>query len=341
MSTNEGEGQFDIFPNDVDVPPTSGSVAPAQVSDEVREICGRLPDSIRIGASSWSFPGWAGLVYAGYATKAQLARSGLAAYAAHPALRTVSLDRTWHAPIAVHDYERYGAQVSDGFRLLVKAHSLCTAPLAWDGDGTNPNFLDPAYAAEVVVRPFVEGLRAKGGPLLFQFSPMSRRQLERAGVCGPRAFAERLEPFLAALPKGPLYAVELRNRELFTPRYLRALESAGVRHCLCVHPRMTPLDVQLDAVGSAMAPRGATVVRWNLNPDFDYETAKRRYRPFDRIQDPQPRLRALIARACRQTHERGDETYVIINNKAEGSGPLSAIAMIEAIVNPPGETGSV
>ena len=79
----------------------SDAVDPANVPDEVRRLATRLPAAIRLGTSSWSFPGWTGLVFAPRngkpATEQVLARHGLPAYAAHPLLRTVSLDRTFYA----------------------------------------------------------------------------------------------------------------------------------------------------------------------------------------------------------------------------------------------------
>ncbi|WP_204320593.1 hypothetical protein, partial [Klebsiella pneumoniae] len=59
---------------------------------------------LRIGTSSWSYPGWDGLVYAGEYSDSMLARKGLAAYAQHPLLRTVSIDRGFYAPIPLADY---------------------------------------------------------------------------------------------------------------------------------------------------------------------------------------------------------------------------------------------
>ena len=72
-------------------------VDPAAVEDEVRALGVALPARIHLGTSSWSFPGWTGLVYAlrngKPATEQVLARHGLAAYARHPLFRTVKIGR--------------------------------------------------------------------------------------------------------------------------------------------------------------------------------------------------------------------------------------------------------
>ncbi len=62
------------------------AVDPAAVDDAVRRLGERLPTAIHLGTSSWSFPGWTGLVFAlrngKPATEQQLARHGLAAFMA-------------------------------------------------------------------------------------------------------------------------------------------------------------------------------------------------------------------------------------------------------------------
>ena len=67
---------------------------PAVVPDALHDVAARLPRRLRLGTSSWSFPGWRGLVYADACTPAQLAADGLQAYAQHPLLTTVGVDRT-------------------------------------------------------------------------------------------------------------------------------------------------------------------------------------------------------------------------------------------------------
>ena len=80
-----------------------------------------LPGDIRLGTSSWFFPGWRGLVYDGVHPQTALSRKGLAAYAEIPLLRTVSLDRTFYAPLTTVEYQRYAHQVPDHFSFVVKA----------------------------------------------------------------------------------------------------------------------------------------------------------------------------------------------------------------------------
>src|SRR5262245_42435710 len=85
-------------------PPT-----PAPTTDAQRALGDRLPTELRLGTSSWSFPGWTGLVYARESTPELLAREGLPAYARHPLLRTVGVDRTFYGPVPVETFRAWAA----------------------------------------------------------------------------------------------------------------------------------------------------------------------------------------------------------------------------------------
>jgi uncharacterized protein YecE (DUF72 family) len=308
-------------------------VGPADVP-EASALAPLLPEGLRLGTSSWAFPGWARLVYDRAATEAELARDGLAAYARHPLLRAVGLDRTFYAPIGADAYARYAAQVPEGFRFLVKAVQACTFPAVrapGPGGGAwtpNPRFLDPAFAADAVVRPAVEGLGAKLGVLLFQFPPLPRPQVRDAA-----ALAARVGSFLGALPPGPSYAVEIRNRELVVPAWGEALSAAGATHAFVVHPAMPPVEEQAGVLSPERQP--SLVVRWMLGHGRGYEEAKDLYAPFDALAAPDPDARRQIAWLCRRAAGLGRGGIVVVNNKAEGSSPLSVLELARELARPP------
>src|SRR5262245_47355549 len=94
---SRADAQLDLFHTPAAAPlPVVGSAAvpPAQAT-----VAQRLARGVYLGTSSWSFPGWQGIVYDGRASETQLARHGLAAYARHPLLRAVGIDRTYYAPM--------------------------------------------------------------------------------------------------------------------------------------------------------------------------------------------------------------------------------------------------
>jgi uncharacterized protein YecE (DUF72 family) len=323
-----GKGQLDLFGG-----PSSGrdrGVGPAAVPDDLDRVARELPGDVRLGTSSWSFPGWEGLVYDRAENKNVLAQKGLCAYARHPLLRTVGIDRTYYAPISVSAFAAYGADVPEDFRFLVKASSETTSPFRRDPAGRragrNDLFLDIGYATEEVVSPFVEGLGDKAGPLVFQFPPVGADHTKE-----PSRFAERLENFLGALPRGPLYAVELRNRELLCADYVAALESGGATHCFNVHPRMPSLHVQREV--AAPLTGGPLIARWMLHSGLEYEQARQRYEPFSKIVDEDPDARHALAEMAIDHSIRRKIVIIVANNKAEGSAPLTVFKLAASIVS--------
>jgi uncharacterized protein YecE (DUF72 family) len=295
-----------------------------------------LPAEIRLGTSSWFFPGWRGLVYEGVHPQPALSRNGLAAYGKIPLLRTVSLDRTFYAPITTVEYARYAAQVPGPFSFVVKAPALVCDAVVRDEDGRgkvpNPHFLDPAIATREFVVPCLEGLGAKAGPLVFQVSPLPRSLVEDAPL-----LVERLAAFFAALPQElgrqhARYALELRNAELLTPRLMRMLRDAGVRYCVGLHDRMPEVERQELALKTLDGEEpGDLVVRWNLHRGFLYQAAKQRYEPFDKLVDEDPETRHILARMAAAAFKAGRKVWITANNKAEGSAPLSVLKLAEEI----------
>jgi uncharacterized protein YecE (DUF72 family) len=300
------------------------------------------PPGLHLGTSSWSFPGWKNLVWDGAYGADTLARNGLPAYAAVGLFRSVGIDRTYYEPIDAAAFAHYAGQVRDGFRFLVKAPQLVTdAVLRTDsgqGRAPNPSYLDSGTATERFVVPAMEGLGDKAGPLVFQFAPAPREILS-----DPARWAERLAAFLAALPRdvdgrAPCYAVELRNPELLTPRLMRTLRDTGVRYVVGLHDRMPPVARQVNALrvlddcpDDAYVPAGPVVVRWNLRPGLRYEQARKRYAPFDRLVDEDPDTRIALVQLALAALGAGQPIWIIANNKAEGSAPLTLLALFQAL----------
>lgn len=323
--------QLSLFEGDAraGAPHRAVAIAAAPVPQEVRDLARQLPPGVRLGTSSWHFPGWKGIVWADTEAPGDLSRYGLAAYAQHPLFATVGVDRSFYAPLTARQYALYAQQVPDDFRFVVKAPGLLTSPwLRGEGDShgkANVQFLDATYAIEQFIEPAREGLGAKAGPLLFQFPPLGRT-LTRS----PERFIAQLQEFLGRLPPGPLYAVEVRDDRIITRRFFASLKEAGARYCVGVHPRMPPVAAQAAAM-SGFGP-GPLIVRWNLQAGYSYEEAKARFTPFDRLIDEDSATRESIARLCLATLAAGHECTIIANNKAEGSAPLTLIKLAQAII---------
>ncbi|HEY0200929.1 MAG TPA: DUF72 domain-containing protein [Burkholderiaceae bacterium] len=331
--------QDTLFPED-EPPPSAtkpqvrrAGVRPVAADPELAALARRLPPRLRIGTSSWHYPGWAGLVWDGVYDERELSRNGLLAYAAHPLLRTVCIDRSFYRPLTASQYARYAAQVPEDFRFVVKAPALVADALvrAEDGRGRQPNpaFLDPTLACREFVEPALEGLGARLGALVFEISPLPAQLLAQTEALHTQlsAMLRALPPLRPTAPDG-VVAVEVRNPALLSRRLADTLGEAGASFCLGLHAKMPPIDEQLPML-RALWP-GPLVCRWNLNRlhgAYGYEQAQRLYQPYDRLQDPDLPTRETLARVMRATVSAGQPVYVTVSNKAEGSAPLTVAAL--------------
>ncbi|MBO9685003.1 MAG: DUF72 domain-containing protein [Mitsuaria chitosanitabida] len=315
-------------------------IQPQPADDELLALAERLSPRVWLGTSSWSYPGWQGSVWAGRHGESNLARNGLSAYARHPLLRAVSIDRGFYQSLTASQYERYAQQVPEDFRFTVKAPALVTDAQVRSEDGrgkqANTAFLDPRLAIQEFVAPALEGLGARIGALVFQLSPLPLAMLDRM----PEQL-DRLHAMLAALPSlrdvapEAVVAVEVRDPEWLTPDFVAVLKDTGARYCLGLHPKLPTIQEQLPLL-RAMWP-GPLVCRWNLHRlhgPFGYEDAERKYGEYAEVLDPDPETRAVLAKVIRATAEAGHPAYVTVSNHAEGSAPLSVRALAREIVDP-------
>jgi uncharacterized protein YecE (DUF72 family) len=301
------------------------TVAAADPPQALTTLARRLPAGLRLGTSSWSFPGWAHLVYAGPEPKAVLSRDGLTAYARHPLFGTVGVDSGFYAPLDAHRLARWAAQVPADFRFLVKAPAAVTQRNRRERDGRwryNLGFLDVDTALRQAVEPYLQGLGERAGVLLFQFPPQGAR-------IHPRRFAEDLYRFLKRLPAGPTYAVELRDADLLTPDFAAALHHGGAVPSLAAHPRVPALPQQMKLFPDDAD--GPLVIRWLLRRNRGYDEARERYAPFDQLAEPDPDTRTAILSLAAAALARGREVFIIVNNKAEGSSPLSLVELARGL----------
>ncbi len=312
------------------------SAALALEHDRHRAVAALLPSHVYLGTSSWSFSGWKGLVYPHKRSTAELSRSGLADYSRHPLLRTVGIDRGFYAPIPREDLQRYHAQTPAEFRFCTKVSEQITSPVISvhrdraNAGKPNEDFLSPSLFAEQMALPFIETLREKAGPFVFEFSPLAP-QSRMSG----EEFADALDDFFAQLPEQMQYAVELRERSWLTDRYRAVLARHNVAHVYNYWSWMPSLSQQRAFVPLESQP--FFLSRIMLRPGTRYEEQKERFAPFDKLVEPDPVMRNEVIQLLLEAIERKVEAYVIVNNKAEGSSPqtVTEIAhMLAAALDP-------
>lgn len=322
-------------------------VMPAILDEQTLNLARALPQALRLGTSSWYFPGWAGIVWDQPYAEAKLSKEGLGAYSQHPLLPTVSLDRAFYRPMTAAQYAQLATQVSDDFRFVVKVPSMISDALIRGSEGenagrglqANPHFLDAALFQEACVQPVMEGLGNKLGVLVLQMSPLPAHLLFRSEVS---KLFEQLAGVLStqsamkSVVHDAVLAVELRNPEFVTTplrdELIAMLKDTGAAYCLGLHAKMPPIEEQLPILRKLWP--SPLVCRWNLHAKhgrFGYEAAKSGYEPFDKLVDEDLPTREQLARVIAGTLRGGQKAFVTINNKAEGSAPLSVLKLAEAI----------
>ena len=295
---------------------------------ELARLSAAIPPNVRFGTSSWNYPGWRGLVYTrDYPASGASARM-LAEYAEFPLFRTVGIDSSFYGPPTEKTLRAYAAALPAGFPCVSKVweritiHTFSGAREPGRAGEPNPDFLNPALFLSDVWEPLETHLAGHVGPLVFEFQTIARQDRMT-----PQRFADRLDAFFAALPRegGGRYAVEVRNAEFLSPAYFAVLREHDVGHVFNSWTRMPSIGMQLELPGSLTA--GFLVARALLRPGRSYADAVDRFQPYDRIREPNPELRADLARLVREAERLRIPAYILVNNRAEGSAPLTIAAI--------------
>lgn len=337
--------QEDLFGHPEESGPSSpkrqraAGVQPAAFAAYCYDVASVLPPQLRMGVSTWSYPGWDGLVWQGHYSESVLSKKGLTALSQHPLMRTVCIDRTFWRPLTTEQYAHYAAQVPDDFRFMVKCPNAVTDAQirAEDGKGQqrNPVFLDPQLAINQFVMPCLEGLGKKLGVLVFQISPLPLDMFTDL-----HSFFARLDPLLAAvqqaLKQAPnvIVAVEVRDAHLQRhPDFVPTLQRHSATMCLGLHGKMPAIEEQLKILRQFWPT--PLICRWNLNHSFGpygYPTAQEKHQPFDQIRSPDLRTRTKLASTIRAITGAGQAAFVTISNDAEGCAPRSIELLAQEIL---------
>lgn len=299
-------------------------------------VMAAVPPSLRFGGSSWTYPGWKGLIYhASYKSDREFRAKSLGEYAQCPLFRTVGIDSAFYSPPTEELLNRYVGLLPPGFQWVEKVWERITIPRYPDlprygaeRGNVNPDFLDPDLFDRAVLKPHrAAGIRPHVGPFVFQFPAIAR------GVMGAAEFIGRLKDFLAALPTDFRYATEVRNPDFLTPDYVAALNRVGATHCFNHWEAMPPLVEQMKRVAAAGGLGADFYVVRILTPlGVNYAGAVKLFEPYDRVKRPDPLMRRDVVRLARRALERGATAFIIVNNRCEGYSPGTIAAIAQSVV---------
>lgn len=301
--------------------------------EAIAQLAQQLSPLIRFGTSSWTYPGWTGLIYEKPYPATGAGARMLAEYARWPLFRTVGIDSFFYAPPNAKTLRSYAEGLPAGFECVSKvwdritAHTFANPREQARWGQANPEWLNADLFTNEVVGPMREHFAGHIGPLVFEFQTIARKD----GLT-PGEFAGRLDRFFAAIPKDVPCAVEVRNAEFLSPEYFAVLRLHGVAHVFNAWTRMPAIGEQLLLHDSITAP--FIVARALLRSGRTYAQAVDAFAPYDHIQDENPTLRADLAALAKAALDLRIPAYILVNNRAEGCAPLTIAAVAHAIRQP-------
>ena len=302
-----------------------------ELAADLQQLAAR---QVFLGTSSWKYPGWFGSIYErdryiwrGRFSNSRFERDCLAEYAR--VFPTVSVDATYYKFPDEAFLQGLAAQVPPGFQFAFKVcdeitlkHYPSLPRFGARAGRANPHFLDAARFSDSFLAP-CEGIRPHVGLIMFEFSRFHTGDFARGSD-----FVAALETFLAALPRGWPYGIELRNRHWLHPDYFALLARHGVTHIYNAWSDMPPVEDQMALPGSDTNP-SLLAARYLLREGRPYEEAVRRFHPYADVQEPNTSARtAAAALARRGLNSKGlTKVFQFVNNRFEGHAP----AMIRAV----------
>ena len=265
------------------------------------------PGPVRFGTSSFTAPGWVGAFYPEGTRPADFLRF----YARE--FDTVEVDATYYAVPSARTVDGWAEKTPEGFVVAAKFPRA----IVHGGDDEHPDparilTLDAIGAQRDAFLGVMARLGPRLGPLVLQFPYFNRTAFPSVGP-----FLERLDAFLGALPPGPSYAVEVRNKAWVAPplrevlaRHHTALvlvDQAWMPHGDEVERAMDPVTgdhVYVRLLGDRKAIEAITTT-------WDREVIDH----GDRL----ARWAALLARL----EARGLKIFVYVNNHYAGHAPAT------------------
>ncbi|MDK2743072.1 MAG: DUF72 domain-containing protein [Nitrospira sp. BO4] len=250
-------------------------------------------------------------------------------YNGEPLFRTVGNDSTFYRPPTPNQLRKYLTQIPEDFEMCFKVWEEITVPTYANhprygakAGQPNPNFLNPELFNDLVLTPFRDAkFEPHMGPFLFEF--------QRHGM-PIHEFLLRLSVFFLRLPRDFKYAVEIRNAGFLGPLYRSSLENWGVAHVYNHWSYMPSLAEQHKRMEESFtAP--FTVLRLLTPLQMSYEAAKKRAGPYNKIVGELPEMRKDTIALILQSIKQAKAAYVIVNNRAEGSAPLTIQALSQML----------
>jgi uncharacterized protein YecE (DUF72 family) len=300
-------------------------------------------DNPLIGACSWNYDSWVGLVYSRpRATAAEY----LPEYSRR--FKTAEIDSWFYRMPTARDAASYAAAVDGGFRFTCKApRELTTRRLPAPGparggaggsavaagdagqagaggsdraagkacpaDSGKPN---PSFLSAVPYRSFIERiepLHSRLDAVILEFEYMNRTKMGSL-----EEFLGLLGGFADSVPREVPIAVECRNGNYMKEGFFALLREKGLAPVLSEKQYMPSVVSLCDSFGAMFGDLVVIRLMGGDRGEMERATGER----WDRIVEERPE-KAAIARMVKNLLVKGKRVVVNVNNHYEGSAPLT------------------
>lgn len=270
-----------------------------------------------IGTCSWKYNSWQGLVY-----PMQKPLNYLQEYS--KTYKTVEVDQWFWSlfdsgavvlpkPQVV---DEYAGSVPDDFKFGVKVPNAVTLTHYYSKKNTDPLIVNPYFLSNEIMDRFLERLLPLSdnlGPLMFQFEYLNKQKMSG----GLKQFIARVGEFVAHLPDGYHFGVEIRNPNFLKKEYFEFLDTCGLHHVF-LHGYYMPSAFEIfRQFGHFIS--NITVIRLH-GPDR-VKIEKQTGKDWSRIVSPKEPDLLLLSDMLIKLHESKVESFVFVNNHFEGSAP--------------------
>jgi uncharacterized protein YecE (DUF72 family) len=290
---------------------------------EVRRTRGgrvTVMSELRVGACSWKYPSWQGLVYS-----APQGIDYLREYANR--YDTVEVDQWFWSLFGAgtirlpdpRDVRAYRQAVGDDFRFSVKAPDSITLTHLRNRDKAaalqpNERFLSPSLT--IAFLDAISPLAGVLGPVMFQFEYLNRQKMPSQAQ-----FQLVFQAFLNTLPAGHTYGLEIRNPNYLNRELFGFMAQNRVAPVLLQGYYMPSIMLLYERFRDLVAGQETVIIRLH-GPDRQGMEERAGGR-WDQIVAPKDDELAGVAAIARDLLSAGVRVYVNVNNHYEGSAPLT------------------
>ena len=289
---------------------------------------------IYFGTSSWKYEGWVGTIYSegrythrGRFSQRKFEAECLTEYA--KVFPVVCGDFSFYQFPNPDFWGQLFGESPSSLQFAFKVPEAITVAM-WPAHArygvranrANPSFLDAQLFNQDFAHP-LSPYTDRVAVLIFEFGTLAKTILSRLD------FMARLDSFLADLPSGFRFAVEVRNPEYLGQDYFEVLTRHGVSHVFNAWTRMPDLTLQAELPGVFNA--NFTVVRALLRSGRSYEEAVSRFKPYRMIQESDSTTRTGIRQIVDRSNREGKPAFVFVNNRLEGHAPSTIEGVIETL----------